>query len=708
MSAWTPTAAAARAAREALDVRASLPRSQRAGTLAGLARARQLADRRPVSARTVRRMLAFFARNARFAAAQKPTKAWQAWRLWGGDAARDALIRENPTMTCCNPRPTDSHAAAAHAALARLRSNPSSPTAAREQLTRAYHEAVALAAASRRKLDKAATAAAVEDAARYAYALRHYGVELPVPYQLVQDFAPAPSARQPDLFGLSAGPASMPAARAPRAQQLSMFSNPASVWDRLPAAYRPFADSTPADPTQRPWRVSHADRALAWLRSMPATPADVWTDYEPPANGVERVRVGLRGKMHDPRYADMSARLRQLADTLERAGWPIRLVHAQYDDGVPPFLFLVDDVQMRRNPPQYPTEADLDAADADLYSYQQQREMEAESTGPSWWESYAVPHGFTTNERVGDRQRVHGFRVRDAFDYSWAVKAHDYEADIARDDAVYSAHLDAAAKNRRAESAIIEAMKRGKDAPAGPLRIAVAEADAASKAAYAAKDAWRAATWRSNPRRLTDADLEAADAGLSLGRAAMRRNPTPTPEAVALGREFGLAAQKLDKAKRTATTEYPRATAGFFREIMVALGGGVVQPQDILVLVSPMGVTQIVTDRKPYDPELAAIRDRLRASGEPFAAYLMGRAMLATAGPAAILAAYKRRNPTSSPAQVLARYVNGDLSHINGAKISQIHPEHESAMRKAIKAGYLRKVSGGYMVTRKGRAAASC
>lgn len=705
MSGWTPTAAAARAAREALDVRASLPRSQRAGTLAGLARARQLAARRHVSDDTVRRMVSFFARNARFAAAAPPSKSWQAWNLWGGDAAREALEHR---MACCNPRPADHHAAAAHAALARLRVNPPTRESAEMALRRAYDEAVGQARVARFKLDKAATAAAVEDAARYAAALKHYGLEVPVPYQLVQDFAPAPSARQPDLFGLSAGPASMPAARAPRAQQLSMFTNPASVWDRLPAAYRPFTDATPADPTQRPWRVSHADRALAWLRSMPDTPRDVWTDYERPENGVERVRVGLRHGPQEQLVAPYRVRLYQLADKLERAGWPVHMRDDRLDIETPPALFLVDDVRMRRNPPQYPTEADLDAADADLYYYQQQREMEAESTGPSWWESYAVPYGFTTNERVGDRQRVHGFRVRDAFDYSWAAKAHDYEADIARDDAVYSAHLDAAAKNRRAESAIIEVMKRGKDAPAGPLRIAVAEADAASKAAYAAKDAWRAATWRSNPRRLTDADLEAADAGLSPVRAAMRRNPTPTPEAVALGREFGLAAQKLDKAKPSKTQQTPRAAAAFFREVMGALSGGVVGPDDVLILTYPLGVSDVVTTPSTYgDPEMLAALAQLRAGASHVDLSTGKRAQLARVGPEAVLAAWKRSNPSASPAHTLARYVHGDLAHINGSKIAQIHPEHEKPMRAAIARGWLRKVAGGYMVTRAGRRAVS-
>lgn len=90
---WRPPEAARREAARALAVRAALPASQRAGTPTGIARAVQLRDGRPVSIETARRMKAFFARNARFETAPYPSKAWQAWRLWGGTPARDALQR---------------------------------------------------------------------------------------------------------------------------------------------------------------------------------------------------------------------------------------------------------------------------------------------------------------------------------------------------------------------------------------------------------------------------------------------------------------------------------------------------------------------------------------------------------------------------------------------------------------------------------------
>lgn len=90
---WYPPEAARREAAIALRVRAELPPSQRGGTPIGIARAVQLRDGRAVSLDTARRMLAFFQRNARFEFADKPSKAWQAWRLWGGTPARDSLQR---------------------------------------------------------------------------------------------------------------------------------------------------------------------------------------------------------------------------------------------------------------------------------------------------------------------------------------------------------------------------------------------------------------------------------------------------------------------------------------------------------------------------------------------------------------------------------------------------------------------------------------
>ena len=86
-----PPVAVADAARRALDLRASLPPSRRAMTPTGLARARDLANRRPLSMDTIRRMSSYFARHA----VDKDGEGWgvdskgyQAWLGWGGDPGR--------------------------------------------------------------------------------------------------------------------------------------------------------------------------------------------------------------------------------------------------------------------------------------------------------------------------------------------------------------------------------------------------------------------------------------------------------------------------------------------------------------------------------------------------------------------------------------------------------------------------------------------
>ena len=85
---YIPTNAIADNARQALKVRDTKPASQRGMTSVGLARARDLMNKRPQSEDTVRRMKAFFDRHE--ADKQGETwdekgKGWQAWNGWGGD-----------------------------------------------------------------------------------------------------------------------------------------------------------------------------------------------------------------------------------------------------------------------------------------------------------------------------------------------------------------------------------------------------------------------------------------------------------------------------------------------------------------------------------------------------------------------------------------------------------------------------------------------
>lgn len=88
---YRPPEDVARAARRGLELREKQPPSRRGGTAVGVARARDLANRRSVSIQTIKRMVSFFARHA----VNKGTPGWgedskgyQAWLLWGGDPGR--------------------------------------------------------------------------------------------------------------------------------------------------------------------------------------------------------------------------------------------------------------------------------------------------------------------------------------------------------------------------------------------------------------------------------------------------------------------------------------------------------------------------------------------------------------------------------------------------------------------------------------------
>jgi hypothetical protein len=75
-------------ARRALDVREKKPASQRGMTSVGIARARDLINKRPMSEDTVRRMKAFFDRHEVDKQGEtwdEQGKGWQAWNGWGGD-----------------------------------------------------------------------------------------------------------------------------------------------------------------------------------------------------------------------------------------------------------------------------------------------------------------------------------------------------------------------------------------------------------------------------------------------------------------------------------------------------------------------------------------------------------------------------------------------------------------------------------------------
>jgi len=68
---------------------------KRGGTYIGIARARDLKNRKRLSPKTIKRMVSFFARHEvdkrgkNFGNPEKPSNGFIAWMLWGGDPAKD-------------------------------------------------------------------------------------------------------------------------------------------------------------------------------------------------------------------------------------------------------------------------------------------------------------------------------------------------------------------------------------------------------------------------------------------------------------------------------------------------------------------------------------------------------------------------------------------------------------------------------------------
>jgi hypothetical protein len=85
---FVPPESVAANARKALEVRETKPESERGMTQVGIARARDLANRKSVSIETIRRMVSFFERHEVDKKGEtwgEQGKGWQAWNGWGGD-----------------------------------------------------------------------------------------------------------------------------------------------------------------------------------------------------------------------------------------------------------------------------------------------------------------------------------------------------------------------------------------------------------------------------------------------------------------------------------------------------------------------------------------------------------------------------------------------------------------------------------------------
>ena len=111
---YTPTDAMVEEARRGLDWREEY---NRGGTEVGVARARDIANRRPLSRETVGRMASFFARHEVDKEGQGftpdedgyPSAGRIAWALWGGDPGKafaDAIMREEEDDTDPTPNRT--------------------------------------------------------------------------------------------------------------------------------------------------------------------------------------------------------------------------------------------------------------------------------------------------------------------------------------------------------------------------------------------------------------------------------------------------------------------------------------------------------------------------------------------------------------------------------------------------------------------------
>lgn len=111
-----PPATVAAAARRGLELRAEYGRG---GTAVGVARARDLGNRREFSLDTIKRMVAYFTRHAidlEAPAAKRgnpgyPSAGYIAWLLWGGDAGRtwaNKIVRQQARVEAALERKKES------------------------------------------------------------------------------------------------------------------------------------------------------------------------------------------------------------------------------------------------------------------------------------------------------------------------------------------------------------------------------------------------------------------------------------------------------------------------------------------------------------------------------------------------------------------------------------------------------------------------
>ena len=96
-----PPQAVADAAEKGLKLREAF---HRGGTAVGVARARDLKNRRSLSNDTIKRMSSYFSRHKvdkrapNFGNDEDPSAGYVAWLLWGGDAGKEWATREKAKL----------------------------------------------------------------------------------------------------------------------------------------------------------------------------------------------------------------------------------------------------------------------------------------------------------------------------------------------------------------------------------------------------------------------------------------------------------------------------------------------------------------------------------------------------------------------------------------------------------------------------------
>jgi hypothetical protein len=105
---YVPPEPVSAAARKGLELRQKF---HRGGTMVGVARARDLKNRKPLSDDVMKRMASYFARHnvdkraKNFGNDEDPSAGYVAWLLWGGDAGKTWVEGQRQSSRRRNAKP---------------------------------------------------------------------------------------------------------------------------------------------------------------------------------------------------------------------------------------------------------------------------------------------------------------------------------------------------------------------------------------------------------------------------------------------------------------------------------------------------------------------------------------------------------------------------------------------------------------------------